>query len=108
MPSDRSGSTLEELLATVESLPWNHSLYLSADDTTWSLGSRALVWDQDDVDDGEATPAVPASLGLKSVLSISTVQDIVSNRKQQGDWALEDLYVAVLYYYRNDAFIRVP
>jgi hypothetical protein len=94
-------SSLADVLSEAASLPWDHALYLPTEGE-WSLQSCALVSPLDDDDSSTST----ADLGLKYVLTMSSVQDIVANARLQKDvCSLDDLFAAFLYYWHHDAFI---
>lgn len=65
-----------------------------------------LIWDMDDVKSDSDIPAEARALGFDYVLSMQTVQSIISNALQQRPGAsLEQLLDALDFYYRNDAFV---
>ena len=90
--------TLEEILKFAEEYPWNNDLYLE-DMNNLSLITRAKVLSEEDSENEKS---------FKYCLSISSLQDIVNNLKQQTEspnttQALE----ALEYYLNNDAFITI-
>jgi hypothetical protein len=96
---------LRDVLRNVDTLPWDHGVYLPANGQ-WGESSPAAVLDPDDASDDEEEPAFAQAHGLRYALDISTLQDIVANaREQQQDMDLSGLLRAFLYYYENDAFI---
>src|SRR5262245_56789567 len=58
--------------------------------------------EQDELDE------YPETIGLKSFLSLSQLQDIVGNlRQQRPSFSERDLMAAIIFYWSNDAFIDV-
>jgi len=99
---------LSDVLESVSELPWNEALYLPAS-KEWTLESPAIVWDADDVGDDESeVPDFPAEHEMTYVLGVTTVQDIVSNaRQQRPNCSINEKFEALLYYVRHDAFIEL-
>lgn len=100
--------TLAEVLTDIDALTWSHALYLDKQQP-WSAASRCAVLDPNDTEDLEVDdePQLITIHDLRYALTVSTVQDIVDNTKQQRvGVSLEELIQAVNYYYKNDAFIE--
>jgi len=104
----RNDMTLADILESASELPWNEALYLPVGGA-WSLDSPTIVWDPDDVaDDEQEILDFAAQHGMKYVLGISTVQEIVANAQQQKpNCSLNDKFEALLYYVQNDAFLQL-
>lgn len=100
--------TLAKVLESADELPWNEALYLPAS-RDWTLESPAMVWDPDDVaDDEQEVPEVVKERGMVYVLGVSSVQDIISNaRQQKANCSTGDKFDALMYYVRHDAFIEL-
>jgi hypothetical protein len=80
----------------------------------WSLGSESVTLESEEVppeleDEPDAgVPQFAIDHGLKQVLPVTTLQDIVSNAlKQKPDATVDNLFLAFEFYYRNDAFIKM-
>ncbi len=96
---------LRDILNNASSLSWKDSLFLP-NDKNWSLDTTCYLFDLDDLEDDEEIPQYAIENNLMYVLSISDIQDIVDNAKQQRPQCSElELFQAFLYYYKNDAFI---
>ncbi len=94
-----------DILNNASSLSWKDSLFLP-NDKNWSLDTTCYLFDLDDLEDDEEIPQYAIENNLMYVLSISDIQDIVDNAKQQRPQCSElELFQAFLYYYKNDAFI---
>ena len=110
--SDFAMKTLKEILLSIEDhsvLAW---IYLPAD-KNWKLDSACAVLESEEVppeleDEPDAgIPEFAKQNGLIQVLPVSTVQDIVSNAKEQKpDATIGDLLKAFEFYYRHDAFYK--
>lgn len=97
--------SLRDLLVDVEKYSWKDSLFFSKEGE-WSLDSNCAVLNMDDLEDDEEIPPFAFDNNLRYVLTIQEVQDVVKNiRLQNEDCSEEDLIKALLYYYKNDAFI---
>lgn len=98
--------TLSDVLQNVSDLPWDKSLCFPADGPR-TLESSAMVWDQDEVVDDEEERVALAPYGMICVLDIGTIQEIESNaRQQKANCTTRELFDALVYYLRNDAFIE--
>jgi hypothetical protein len=98
---------LDEVLATVDTLPWNLALF-TPKSGEWSLDTTAAVLDPDDAAEDEEEPRFARDLGLKYVLGIQAVQDVAENaRAQKPNIDLEGLLGALRYYYEHDAFVQL-
>jgi hypothetical protein len=105
-------TTFETLLKTIHLQPWTDWVYLPANEV-WTLSSKSVVLESEEVapefeDEPDADiPEFAKTNNLKRVLSVSNIQDIVSNaRAQKLDVTVEELFQAFEYYYKNDAFIN--
>ncbi len=100
--------TIREVLSNAENLKWSDALFLS-DAEEWTLDSRGIIWDPDDVESDEAeVPEIAERNGLYCSMNISTIQEIVENAKQQaGNCSVEILFEAFLYYWDQDAFLSL-
>lgn len=107
-------STLREVLKGIMVASTRCWLYLPEDEE-WTLDSRAVVLESEEVSPGHeddpnaGIPALAIQNKLVQVLPVGTVQDVVTNAREQRPKAAEgDLLTALLYYYDNDAFIDFP
>ncbi len=104
-------SAVENLATTItaiENAPWNHALYLDAV-RPWHEATRCAILDPNDVDDPDldADPEFALRNGLRYVLTVADVQDIVLNTLQQKmNASINDLIHALTHYYDHDAYIR--
>ncbi|CAI2160475.1 Uncharacterised protein [Serratia fonticola] len=101
---------LAEVLDNPEGIDWRHALYLPSNKETWNINVLALVMDPDDVDSDEpdADPEEVKKMGYMYVLTMQDVNSVVENiREQKNIISSEELYEALMFYYRNDAFIVV-
>jgi hypothetical protein len=80
----------------------------------WNLKSDATTLVSDEVspeleDEPEAgRPQFAVVHGLKQVIPVADLQDIVSRTLRRDPSAkVDDLFAAFIYYYRNDAFIDI-
>lgn len=80
----------------------------------WNLQSASATLESDEVppeleDEPDAgVPQFAMDHGLKQVVPVTTLQDIVSNALEQDpDATMDDLFAAFDYYYRKDAFIEI-
>src|SRR5262245_14489624 len=65
-------------------------------------GKELSPEEQDELED------YPETIGLKCFLSLSQLEDIISNLKQQRpSFSEHDLMAAINHYWRHDAFINV-
>jgi hypothetical protein len=95
---------LAEVLAGIETLPWNYALYLPSNED-WTLEMPCAVLDPDDYGDDEEGPEFAVQNNLQYALGVQQVQDVIRfelNRNPQA--SVEDLFSAFLYYYDHDAF----
>ena len=104
-------TTLRQILQEMDQKPSTAWLYLPVSQE-WDLDSQCAILESEEVppdleDDPEAgIPVFAKKNGLKQVLPVATVQDIVSNaRAQRPRLDIGDLLTAFLFYYKNDAFI---
>jgi len=91
-------ATLNEIIERVESLPWDHDLYVAEGEL--SLDSIAAVIEDDGVSDTFEE--------LKYFLTMQDVQSIAENlqaqiKKPSSGQILE----AIKHYHANDAFIQI-
>lgn len=103
--------SLQAILDHPEDLTWSDWVYLPANEE-WTLESKGLVLDADDLEPDEDIPAPAKDVGLKEALLVQDVQAIVSNLQQQLsargiEPSLTDKLQAFKYYYDNDAFITL-
>ena len=96
---------LVDILNNSSDYSWEDTLFLP-EDGNWSLNSICAVLNLDDLDDMEEVPGFALENGLQDVLGIQQIQDIVNNVKQQkSDCSSHDLFEALIYYYKNDAYL---
>lgn len=101
----RNLTTLSDVLTHAQELPWNEALFLPTH-KDWSLQSPCAVCDPDASEGGDELPSIAVMNDLRYALSMSGVQDIVANAKEQKPGCTpEDLLKALLFYYQHDAFI---
>jgi hypothetical protein len=98
--------TLGEVLLGADALSWRHALYLPNCEE-WNESTPCEVADPDENEDAENVPLFDKEPKLEYALCISTVQDIIINARLQNPKAtLGDLLEALIFYYKNDAFIN--
>lgn len=91
-------ATLNEIIERVESLPWDHDLYVSGGELM--LDSIAAVIEDDGVSDTFEE--------MKYFLSIQDVQSIAENLQTQiNKPSSGQILGAIKYYHANDAFIQI-
>ncbi|WP_441467226.1 DUF7716 domain-containing protein [Bradyrhizobium xenonodulans] len=80
----------------------------------WSLASESATLESDEVppeleDEPDAwIPQFAKRHDLVQVMPVTTLQEIVSNARQQKPNAtLDELFAAFIFYYKNDAFIEL-
>jgi hypothetical protein len=102
--------TLEEMFNRAGEFSATAWLYLPRGET-WTLSSRSAVLESEEVpedEEDEADAGVPefAKLnGLKQVLPVTVVQDILSNLRSSRPMAgPSEMFTALMFYYDNDAF----
>ena len=103
--------TLKELLLEIAQQSTKAWLYLP-DDKRWDLNSMCAVLESEEVppeleDEPDAgIPQFAKQNKLIQVLPVTVVQDVVKNaRAQKANATVEDLFKALLFYYKNDAFV---
>ena len=97
---------LSDILLSAEQLPWQRELFLPSD-RNWTLDTEGALLDTEDEED-PANPILAQTYGLIGALGTAEIQDIVSNAKQQNPKAdVSRLLQAFLFYFANDAFIRL-
>jgi hypothetical protein len=102
--------TLEEMFSRVDELSATAWLYLPQGEA-WTLSSRAAVLESEEVSEDEeddpdaGVPEFAKLNGLKKVLPVTVVQDILSNLRLSRPAALpSEMLSAFMFYYDNDAF----
>jgi hypothetical protein len=97
--------SLREALAHAETSPHNAALFL-ADDAAWALDTPGAILAVDPYDDGEYDLPFARQHGLRHVLSVAQLQDIVANAREQiAEPTPGQLLAAFLFYFDRDAFI---
>ncbi len=100
---------LGELLANLGEQQWNHWVFVAETDAI-DADTDCVVMDTFDVDlaeDGD-TPKAIADIGYSEFLQIVDLESITENlRHQKPDFSRQDYLEAVLYYYRDDAFVQL-
>jgi len=95
---------LQDILVHADSLPWQLDLFMNRDGSI-NGEMPAAILNTEEYDDADANPFAHEH-GLRYVVTVSTVQDIVRNAHQQRpECNPADLVNAFVYYYHNDAFI---
>ena len=99
--------TLREILSSPEDLPetW---LYLPQEE--WNLNTEGVFsedsWDYPP-DSDEYLPMEAKKYGWIEVLDKASIEDVISYTKNQhSDPTLEQLLEAMVFYYKNDAFLH--
>lgn len=94
------------VLLNAEQFPWNASLYLPKGEK-WNLSSSCAVLTPDpNREDIDEEPELAEINNLCYALHFSSIQDIVSNAKQQLPNAdARKIFKAFQFYFENDAFI---
>lgn len=105
-------TVLRDVLANIRDQNDRAWLYLPAAGP-WSYDSPAAVLESEEVppeleDEPDAgIPQYAKDQGLKQVLPITVVQDVVSNVLAQRPAATpDDLFRAFIHYFEHDAFLR--
>ncbi|WP_323637283.1 hypothetical protein [Pectobacterium polaris] len=101
---------LREVLGDAENIDWRLALYLPKDVSAWGLNSLVVIEDPDDVDSCEPDedPEIVKNAGYRYFMGIQSVQGIVSNTKSQiNNVSDEELFSALMFYFENDAFIKL-
>ena len=96
---------LEKVLVSAPNFPWQHARFLPAD-RPWHLDSKCAVIDNryDDLEN----PPFAVENSLRYTLEMGTVQEIVSNaREQSRNCDANTLLKALVFYFDNDAFITI-
>src|SRR5262245_10408366 len=96
---------LEDVLARVDGFRWDYALHLPNGE--WSLETRGAVLDPTDAESADDVPPFALENGLRSVLGMQAVQDVVANARAQKHSATAlDLLQALRFYFERDAFIE--
>lgn len=97
---------LEYVLEHIQEFNWSDALFLPEDEK-WSLETRCMILDPDDVkSDEEDLPEQALENHLMYALDIQIIQSICINvYEQKKDYSKEDLLMVFLYYYDYDAYI---
>jgi hypothetical protein len=97
---------LRDVLQDPESFDWSLMLYLEP--SPWTLSSTAMALSTDDLAPDEKMSPEAAAAGLREVMTVATVQDMVEHLRGQGiEATIEQRFEAFLNYVDNDAFIDV-
>lgn len=103
--------TLEDVLAQIENFSAKAWLYL-AEEHGWKTSSIATVLESEEVSPEEedhpdaGIPLIAKTNGMKQILPVTVVQDVMANLKFSRPNATADDWVeAARFYYENDAFI---
>ncbi|MCW2256720.1 hypothetical protein M2263_002811 [Providencia alcalifaciens] len=102
--------TLKDVLLAAPSISWDLALYLPKNTSSWSLDTIAMIEDPDNVDsdDPDADPEVIKEANYRYVLSIQTLQSIVSNaRLQKMSVTEKELFQCFIYFFSNDAYLTL-
>lgn len=104
----RYKSNLEKLIKEVEEYEWFFDIYVPTD-TKLTSETNVLVLDDEAEDERDEfdEPIYPKSIGLSLLMSISQLQDVITNAEAvKGNVSLPQIINAIIYYYENDAFIN--
>ena len=103
---------LKQVLLAIADKSYLAWVYLP-EDRNWSLDSACATLESEEVppeleDEPDAgVPEFAKANGLIQVLPVSSVQDIVENaRAQKPSASVDDFFLAFMFYFHNDAFIR--
>jgi hypothetical protein len=98
---------LIEVLDSIGEFNWSDAIFLPKDEV-WERNTMCAVLDPDDVeDDSDECPLFAMKNNLVYSLDVQITKSIVQNAKAQvHNITKEDLLVAFLYYYDNDAYIN--
>ncbi len=97
---------LSEVLSRADSFWGELALYI-AEDEVWNLSSPCMAADPNELDDPDQIVNTDGRR-FQYALQMATVQQIVKNvQAQTQNPPLSLLLEAFLYYYDNDAFIRL-
>ena len=96
----RMDSNLKDAISKASELPWDYSLFVAINSAISPETAISIVSDDEDVIELE-------KLGFEYLLTVSDMQDVVSNLDSQIGTASIDKYIEALnYYVKNDAFIN--
>lgn len=99
---------LSDVLLNANELPWNESLYLPENSSTWNNSTEAIIESADAFEEHDESdnPVDMSKIGYAHILSCSDVTSISNNLKEnKPNPSLEDLFEAFEFYLDNDAFI---
>ena len=104
---------LSEALLNIDNFSTRCWLYLPSK-VAWTLESPSLVLESDEVAPEQEShpdagiPEIAKQLSMMQALSIAEVQDALANaRSQKPDATVNELFEAFLYYYDNDAYLKL-
>ncbi|GGL28469.1 MULTISPECIES: DUF7716 domain-containing protein [Caulobacter] len=110
--TDNTIVAFQDMLAEIMAKPHNAWVYLPST-KNWNLESKSAALESEEVppeleDEPDAgVPQFAKDEGLMQVMPVATLQDIVSNaREQKRSASLMDLFAAFEFYYERDAFIE--
>ena len=113
MADDTRALRFKDVLLNIDKYSYTQWVYLPRDER-WSLESRCAVLEDDEVPpemEEEPEAGVPefAKLNrLKRALTVTAVQDVLANARQQLPEATREvLFQAFMYYHEHDAFLVI-
>jgi hypothetical protein len=99
-------SSIKDILLDPEKYEWDHDVFINTGNVL-DIETEVLIIDSQEFDYSEL-PKPTTERGLSSFLSISQIQDVISNLEAQRNGS--DLILrlkALVYYYENDAFYKI-
>ena len=100
--------SLSRIILSINSRPDKYAVYI-AGRPPWNEETSCAILNPENVEDIDVddVPGFAAQHNLSYMLSVAEIQDIVSNTLQQKQEAtINQLVLAVNFYYQNDAFIN--
>ncbi|KTC09872.1 hypothetical protein AO391_25080 [Pseudomonas marginalis ICMP 9505] len=110
MASKMKKIKFSEILSDAESLNWEDALYLPKDKEKWGLNCDAIIENPDNFEDYDTddTPIEISKINFRYVLLCDDLLSIIINlREQTTSFDLNMAYQAFIYYFENDAFIKL-
>ncbi|HBB9961192.1 TPA: hypothetical protein JG851_004291 [Vibrio parahaemolyticus] len=99
---------LDTILLNVNKLPWEYALYIPSQMNEWSENTQCMVLDPDETDDPDDDPEAAKLNGFKYAFSVSILQDIIHNLKNQNPRIDNKMSIkAIKHYYEHDSFLIV-
>lgn len=99
-------TTLGKLLQDPDLFDWAEMLYLPS--TSWDLDTEALIASTDDLPPDHPIPAEARQAGMREIVPVATVQDIIENlHLQVAGCSQYQRLAAFRFYIEHDAFASI-